>query len=136
MNDELDCAPFEPVLILPSQVATDAQWVSETTGPIGLMLAVVEEAARCIERGRRRRHPASRKLAGEAEAWIRSDSREWPFAFANICDVLGVDPDAARARLLAPANYPNGGRRMPVWHIPRGPGRTSVRPALAAPRAA
>jgi hypothetical protein len=56
MNDAFDSALFEPVVILPSQISVDAQWVSDTSGPIALMLAVLEEAARCIERGRQRRH--------------------------------------------------------------------------------
>ena len=98
-------------MILPSQISVDARWVSDTSGPIALMLAVLEEAARCIERGRRRRHPGIRKLAAEAEAWVRCDSREWPFAFASICDVLGLDVDAARARFLADGQNRTGGRR-------------------------
>jgi hypothetical protein len=138
MNDECASALFEPVVILPSQISVDAQGVSDTSGPIALMLAVLEEAARCIERGRQRRHSGIRKLAAEAEAWVRSDTREWPFAFANICDVLGLDVAAARARLLADGEYLTGGRRTrtPVWHIARGQGRTLVGPARAASRAA
>ena len=134
--DEFESALFEPMVILPSQISVDAQWVSDTSGPVALMLAVLEEAARCIERGRRRRHPGIRKLAAEAEAWVRCDSREWPFAFASICDVLGLDVDAARARFLADGEYLTGGGRTPIWHIARGQGRTSVRPARAAWRAA
>src|SRR5262245_62842120 len=129
MNDEFDSALFEPVVILPSQISVDGRWVSETSGPVALVLAVLEEAARCIERGRRRRHSGARKLAAEAEAWVRSDSREWPFAFASICDVLGLDVDAARSRFLAEAKSAAGEVRMSVWHIPRGQGRTSVCPA-------
>lgn len=136
MNDEFESALFEPVVILPSQISVDAQWVSHTSGQVALMLAVLEEAARCMERGRRRRHSGIRKLAAEAEAWVRCDSREWPFAFANICDALGLDVDAARARLLAGDETFTAGRRTPVWHIARGQGRTSICPASAASRAA
>ena len=134
--DESESALFEPMVILPSQISVAAPWVSDTSGPIALMLAVLEDAARCIERGRRRRHSGARKLAAEAEAWVRSDSREWPFAFASICDVLGLDVDAARARLLADAGSVTGARRTPIWHLARGQGRTSVCPPRAAPRAA
>jgi hypothetical protein len=128
MYDEFESSPFDPEVILPSQTNVDAQWMNETSGPIGLMLAVLEEAARCIGRGRLRRRASSRKLAAEAEAWVRSDSREWPFAFASICDVLGLDVDAARARLLADTERLAGERRTrpPIWHIQRGQGRTSV----------
>ena len=135
MNDEFESALFEPMVILPSQIAGDPHGTSDTSGPIALMLAVLEEAARCIEQGRRRRHPGIRKLAAEAEAWVRCDSREWPFAFASICDVLGLDVDAARARLLAGGEHLTGERRT-RWHIARGKGRTSVCPARAASRAA
>jgi hypothetical protein len=137
LDDEFESALFEPVVILPSQISVDAQRVSATSGPIALMLSVLEDAARCIERGRRRRHSGIRKLATEAEAWVSCDSREWPFAFASICDVLGLDVDAARARFLADGEYLAGrGARTPVRHIVRGERRTSVCPARAAPRAA
>ena len=131
MNDELESTLFEPVVILPSQMSVDAPWGSDTSGPIALMLAVLEEAVRCIERGRQRRHSRTRKLAAEAAAWVGCDSREWPFAFASICDALGVDVDAARARFLGGGESLIGGRRTAVWHSARGRGRTSVCPARA-----
>ena len=136
MNDEFDSALFEPVVILPSQIAVDGRWVSDTFGPVALMRAVLEEAARCIERGRRRRHPGNRQLAAEADAWVRCDSREWPFAFASICDVLGLDVDATRACFLADGKYQTGARRTPGRHIARGRGRTRVCSARTASRAA
>jgi hypothetical protein len=40
-------------------------------------------------------------LAAEAEAWVRSGRRQWPFSFVNICEVLGFDVEAMRAHLLA-----------------------------------
>lgn len=126
-----DLPLFEPTIILPAQASAEAPWVGETAGPIALMLAVLEEAARCIERGRRRRHPGARKLAAEAATWFRSDSREWPFAFASICDVIGLDVEAARARFLGDETYAAAHKRVPVWSTPRGPGRTSIRPARA-----
>jgi hypothetical protein len=99
MTEDHESALFEPIVVLPALIFVDARWMGQTSGPIGLTLAVLKEAARCIERGRRRRHPGVRKVAAEAEAWVRY-GREWPFAFANICDVLGLDVNAARLRLL------------------------------------
>jgi len=136
LSNERESALFEPAVILPSQIGGDAPWVSDTSGPIALMLAVLEEAVRCIERGRRRRHPETCTLAAEAAAWVRCESRSWPFAFASICDVLGLDVDAARARFLAYGEHRTDRRRAPVWHAPRGRGRTTVRPPRAAARAA
>ena len=138
MSEEFESGPFEPVVILPSQTAVEAQWADETSGPIGLMLAVLEEAARCIERGRGRCRPGLRKLAAEAEAWVLNDSREWPFAFASICDVLGLEVDAARARFLTDRERLAGerGTRAPIWRIQRGQGRTSVCPPRPTSKAA
>lgn len=36
----------------------------------------------------------------ETRAWILSNESEWPYSFSNLCEVLGVDPEAARAALI------------------------------------
>ena len=54
MADDSEFAFFEPWVILPSQVAAGgAPWASDASGQVALMLAVLEDAVRCIERGRR-----------------------------------------------------------------------------------
>ena len=105
--------------IVPAQMSVGAQWNGDTSGPRALMLAVLEDALQCIERGRRRRRFHARRLAAEAEAWVRSDRRDWLFSFLNVCDVLGFDPDAIRQRLLATRN------NTPDAH--RGRARASIR---------
>jgi len=101
MDNDFDVALFEPELVLPGQLSWGARCDGDTSGPRALMLAILEDARLCLERGRRRRHPRTRELAAETESWVRSDSREWLFSFASICDVLGIDVDAARRRLLS-----------------------------------
>jgi hypothetical protein len=76
------------------------------------MLAVLEDALQCIERGRRRRTFHSRRLAADAEAWVRSDRWDWPFSFVNICEVLGFEADALRKRLLTTRNATSDARRV------------------------
>jgi hypothetical protein len=39
------------------------------------------------------------RQSSEASEWIASERREWPFAFVNVCDFLGVDAKAVRERL-------------------------------------
>src|SRR5262245_8156551 len=136
MNDEFESALFVPDVILPSQISVDARWASDMSGPVALMLAVLADAVRCIERGNWRRHAGNRKQAAEAATWVLSDSREWPFAFASICDVLGLDVGAVRARLLVDGECPTGRRRHPGANMTRGRGRTSVCPARPASQAA
>jgi hypothetical protein len=39
------------------------------------------------------------RQSSEAFEWIESDRRDWLFAFANVCDLLGIDTKAVRERL-------------------------------------
>ena len=98
--------------VLPAQLSVGARWDGDTSGPRALMLAVLEDALRCIERARGRRTFAARRLAADAEAWIRSDRRDWLFSFVNVCAVLGFDADAIRTRSSRTDNAGSGGRRI------------------------
>jgi hypothetical protein len=111
MSNEVEMTFFEPEGVLPAQMSWGARCDGNTSGVRALMLAILEDAVLCIERGRRRRHWRTRQLAAEAETWMSSDCREWLFSFASICDVLGIDADALRVRLPSNvAHPPNGGR--------------------------
>jgi hypothetical protein len=112
MSNEFEMTLFEPEVILPGQMSWGARCDGDTSGARALMLAILEDAMLCLARGRRRRHARTRQLAAEAETWVRADCREWLFSFASICDVLGIDADALRARLL-PTNvdHPESGGR-------------------------
>ncbi|HVO23305.1 MAG TPA: hypothetical protein VMW56_06715 [Candidatus Margulisiibacteriota bacterium] len=117
MNNDSDMGLFEPEVVLPAQMTSGARLDGDTSGARALMLAILEDAALCIERGRGRRHRRTRQLAGEAEAWVRSDCRKWVFSFASICDVLGFDADALRARLLSHAERPAVGARAALREV-------------------
>jgi hypothetical protein len=63
---------------------------------ISLIAAIFEDAVRCVQRtGRGVTHQQS----SEAFEWIASERRDWPFAFINVCDFLGMDATAVRTRL-------------------------------------
>jgi hypothetical protein len=64
------------------------------------MLAVLEDAIRCLQGHWRSRRARAPKLAREAEAWVRSSDVTWPCSFVNVCEALGIDPSALRAALL------------------------------------
>jgi hypothetical protein len=112
MSNEAERTLFEPEVILPAQLAWGVRCDGNTSGARALMIAVLEDAVLCIERGRRRRHPHTRRLAAEAETWMRSDCREWLFSFASICDVLEIDADALRVRFLTRVAPPADGQRV------------------------
>jgi hypothetical protein len=62
------------------------------TGPHLLMLAVLEDGIRSYL-------SPNHLVRTEAESWVQSNSRKWPFAFASICDALGFEVEAARKGL-------------------------------------
>lgn len=64
-----------------------------------LMLAVLNEALQTYATGLTSRSVARRSDAYKVETWTTSDNTDWPFAFVNVCTVLGVDPDYIRARM-------------------------------------
>ena len=101
MSNDFERIFSESDVVLPAQVSWGSRCNADTSGARALMLAILEDATRCIERGRRRRHALTRGQAAEAERWIRCECRAWLFSFASICDVLGFDADALRVRLLA-----------------------------------
>ena len=82
--------------ILPVRTSGGTRWDGDTAGLRALMLAVLEDALRCIERGRGHRTLIAQRLAAEAEAWVRSDRRDRPFSFVNVCAALGFEPNAVR----------------------------------------
>jgi hypothetical protein len=61
-----------------------------------LLLAVLEDALRCLQNYAEGRNPAHRKAFGEAETWILDRKAQGPFAFETICEALAIQPDHLR----------------------------------------
>jgi hypothetical protein len=100
MTSEFEMMLYEPSAVLPAQMPGGARWDADLSGPRALMLAVLGDAVQCLEAGHRRRSFQTRRLGVEAEAWVRCDRGDWPCSFVNICEILGLEPDAVRHRLL------------------------------------
>jgi hypothetical protein len=68
------------------------------TGELQLALAVLEDCVRGLlaGRGRRRSGALCRDLA-----WIESRDRRGPFAFEHLCEVLHIDAERLRRRVLS-----------------------------------
>jgi hypothetical protein len=125
---------FEPMsggpgAVLPAQISEGVRFDADTSGPRALMLAVLEDAVRCIENGRWQRRFGARRLAAEAAAWVRCDRADWPFAFPSVCEALGIDVDAMRSRLLIrdPAPEPTPTSDRPCRRRPGGKGGDAQR---------
>lgn len=83
------------------QIAPPRQTVQSACPEARLMLAVLDHALNDIQHGARVDSDRARALVAEALAWIASDDLHWPFAFLNICDVLGLDAQAVRRQVRA-----------------------------------
>ena len=68
-----------------------------------LMLAVLKDAAGCVERYYRNDNHSGRPAYRAALEWILSQDQRWPFSFENICLALDFDPVQVRAALLSPS---------------------------------
>jgi hypothetical protein len=62
------------------------------TGTKALMLAVLDNGITCY-------FSRTPHVRAEAECWVASRRERSPFAFAVVCETLGLEPDAVRAAL-------------------------------------
>jgi len=98
-----------------------------------LMVAVLEEAIAVVVNRSGRGSDDHRAVVREAERWLGSDDRSAPFAFATICDILGLD--ASRVR----QTVDSWRGRQRLFNRPRlqaGRGRHHVRSGERGPRRA
>lgn len=63
-----------------------------------LMAAILEDALLCYRAHLNTANVRRRKLFRDAERWILADDY-WLFSFRNVCDILGIDPEAVRGEL-------------------------------------
>jgi len=91
---------FEPDFVLPEQIIEGYRNDSYLSGEKALMLAVLEDAIRCFQEHFRNPRYNPRLLSTEAEEWIGTDDWDWPFSFNNVCENLGIAPEALRTALF------------------------------------
>jgi hypothetical protein len=68
-------------------------------GEVRLVIAILEDAVRCIERGHGTRNFQMRVQRRDAERWIASRTRGHVFAFENVCGILKLSPEEVRSRI-------------------------------------
>jgi hypothetical protein len=91
-----------------------------------LMLAVLMDAAGCIERYRNRRGAQSWVECRAALRWVLNRDRKWPFSFENICLALDLNADRLRLALCAPLVF-----SLRATHADTFPPKASGGPRLA-----
>jgi hypothetical protein len=69
------------------------------SGERRLMIAILEDAVLAYLKHAGDPRKVQQELFREAEAWVESDDRSWIFAFASICEHLGLEPSQLRRGL-------------------------------------
>jgi len=64
-----------------------------------LLLALLEDAIHCYRKFAAVQNRAGRQQFREAEEWIMGGGDGWVFAFDNVCEYLGLDPEYVRRGL-------------------------------------
>ena len=80
---------------LPLQYFSRAASQSQEDGELRLMLAVLKDGIDCFLNGHL--HDDGGFL--EAQQWIMAGNQAGPFAYDNICETLGIEPQSLRERL-------------------------------------
>ena len=96
-----DSQLFEPDAILPSQFFASVRKRVPQEAEYRLAVAVLEDAIDCYKKHLKARDPKARQLFKDAEVWVASDDRGWPFSFVNICELLNINPAYVRRGLEA-----------------------------------
>jgi hypothetical protein len=88
---------WEPVFVLPSQLPLRGNYLNSPE--MHLVAAIFEDAVHCVLRNTGIRRGRRWYEYLEARDWIMDDRRDWPFAFANVCELLTLDVTAVRESL-------------------------------------
>jgi hypothetical protein len=92
---------FQPDVLLPSQFFAAMRKRVPKEAEYRLVLAVLQDAIECYQKHLAAEDPKARELFEDAESWIASDDRSWPYSFVNICDLLNISPAYVREGLRA-----------------------------------
>ncbi|MBI4516341.1 MAG: hypothetical protein HY699_11065 [Deltaproteobacteria bacterium] len=97
---ERDSRLFQPDVLLPAQFFSTLRRKAPQEPERRLVVAILEDAVDCFHKHLFARDHKARQLFEDSEAWILSDDRDWPFSFANICELLDLNPEYLRRGLL------------------------------------
>jgi hypothetical protein len=90
---------FAPSIVTPDQYY-DERRDDSTMRPIKrLMLAILEDALRCLQKYAGVRSGARRRMFREAEYWLCHEGGHALFSFTMVCETLGIEPEYLRSGL-------------------------------------
>lgn len=99
-RDEKLASIFQPDTLLGAQYFETMRRKALLEPEKKLMLAILEDAVNCFRDNLLAQGVKAKRLFEEAEEWILEEDGDWLFSFANICEVLGLNPGYVRQGLL------------------------------------
>jgi len=91
---------LQPDTMLPAQFFSGRRSRGAHDAEHELVVAVLQDAVDCFQKHLFARERKARQLFVDAETWIMSTDRRWPFSFENVCDLLDIDAGGLRTGLL------------------------------------
>lgn len=85
---------WEPLTVLPSQFTRSK--VHRSCPEMHMVAAIFDDALQCVLRNADARSGQRLQAFRGAWDWFWDDTRDWPFACANVCDLLALDIAAVR----------------------------------------
>jgi hypothetical protein len=110
---------LQPDTLLPMQYFAALRRKTQQEPERRLAIAVLEDAVDCFQKHLTARDRKSRQLFVDADEWISSQDRSWPFAFENICDLLHINAEYLRRGLDAWKAKQLAQREGKVVHLSR-----------------
>ena len=92
---------LQPDTLLPSQYYAALKRKGAHEPERRLAIAVLQDAVDCFQKHLRARDRKAQQLFADAQEWICSEDRSWPFSFENICDLLQINAEYLRHGLLS-----------------------------------
>jgi|HubBroStandDraft_5_1064220.scaffolds.fasta_scaffold47814_1 hypothetical protein len=91
---------FAPSILTPEQFYDERRDDSVMRPIKRLMLAILEDALRCLQKYAAAKSGARRLMYWEAEQWLYSEGGNALFSFTMVCETLGIEPEYLRSGLL------------------------------------
>jgi hypothetical protein len=131
LENEILRSVFVPDLLTPGQYFDSKRRDSSDIPLKRLMMAVLQDAIRCFQKGSHAKTGAKQRYLYEVQEWVFGENGAGPFAFQSVCEILEIAPQYLRKglaewlrRRTEGSQESDIGRRNPVL----GSGRiTSVR---------
>jgi hypothetical protein len=96
---------LEPETLLPVQYNCLMRQRHVVEGEFKLMLAVLKDALRSYLRNMHGQTRQARRQFMEAYRWFHAEDQEGLFAYRNLCEALGLEPEPLRRWLPVPDGF-------------------------------